>query len=869
MGYLTALRPLLRPRYPDFADLLPWEEVLDRDEGIWSTKDDGLLTMFRLWPRDLQGLEPSEQGVIMLRVNEAFKRLPAGWAVWFHLRHVPYVGYAEAAWPHPVAQVLDDEYRAALTAPGVRWTSEVYLSLWRKASKDVGASVRPLLLDEPYRPVGRGAASGLAPFRQEVTRFVDVMSLACRGIERLNGDAGARYLHTWVSPHDQPVTLPVAALSMRHKLRDVGFTPGLVPTLGTNGAREYIKILRLNYKLPRQLRAALFRALHGVPFRYDCVTRWQTMDVSKAEDRTTSTQINILSTREGFKAQVLSKKNPGVELKNSYVQDQADDADAAQKQTLSDEAAQGFLEMSWLTRAPDLDTADRTLDQLASVIRRAGCVVTEEDINANEAFLGAMPGQAHLNVRRLEMNTLNLTDLCVFHLPWEGVPWNDHLRAPAVTTALTDGCLPYHLNTHVGDLAFSTVIGILGSGKSTYEAKVNYVDWQRYQDARTIGFDVGRSWECVTRASGGIFHDLNRGDARIQALHGLNDPDEFPFIYGWLLARLKEADLKPTPEITRCLMGGLNRLRNSDSPRRMKSLIQHLREIKNKIEPEARAKPLSGLTDVVRTYEAVIEPLSHFAEGGVYGHLTDAPVDGLSLGRIHTFELQKLLTIPDAWPAVLSLIFHRMDAALDGAPTRLLFGEAWVVFSIPEFMQGLKDWMPSWRRRNASGSFSTQSISQLLDNPLTPFLYESCQVRCFLPNSQALDTESRKGYEGMRLTPEELLLLTQARPKRDVYVVRPDGRRLIDMALPPMARSICGANSPADLRLIEALVDRFGAAEFPYRWLAAQGFEEAARQVQRALDGGHHETVADRLARAEALDSREPVAGRPLPRVPW
>lgn len=844
MGYLSVLRPLFRRRFPDFADLLPWDEVLDRQEGIWSTKDDGLLTMCRVWPRDLQGLELSEQGVLMLRINEAFKRLPAGWQAWLHLHHVPATGSPKAIWPHPVAAVLDEEYEAALTTPGRLWTSEVYLTLWRAASAGLSSQVRSLLLDEPHHPQPTGAAAGLSAFRHEVARILDILSLACRTIVRLDGDAGATYLHGWISPHEHPVTLPEHTGDMSRHLRDVGFYPGLVPTLGTADARTYIRVLDLNYKIPRHLTAAVFRDIHAIPSRFDHVARWVTMDRQQAEDRTTSTQINILSTRKGFKAQVFTKRNPGVELKNSYVQAQADDADAAQKAALSDEAAQVFLTMTWLARSADPDDANRILDQLASVIRRAGCVAVEEDLNATEAYLGSLPGQAHANVRRLEMNTLNVTDLCVWHLPWEGVPWNAHLNGPAVCLALTDGCLPYHLNTHVGDLGHAVVIGPSGSGKSTMEAFVNYVQWLRYPGARTIGFDVGRSWECVTRALGGTFHDLGRGEAQLQALHGLDDPDQFPAIYNWLLARLSEARQEATPMVTRCLMAGLHALRSSDSPRMVRSLVGHLGAIKNRIEPEARAKGNREMLVAVTTYEAVIEALSKFAQGGVYGHLTDAPVDQLTVGRIHTFELEALLALPDAWPAVMSLLLRRMMAESDGSPIRRLFGEAWVVFRIHELMEILRDWMPSWRRTNQSGSFSTQSISQLLGNPLTPFLYESCQVRCFLPNSQALDEESRRGYEGMRLNPEELRLLTQARPKRDVYVVRPDGRRLIDLALPPMARSICGANSPEALQQIARLVDQYGPAAFPYRWLAAHGFTEAARQVQEALEGARYDQAA-------------------------
>src|SRR5215471_11953518 len=109
-------------------DELPWQSLVAVDPAILRTEDDGFLTTFRVKPHDFRSLTKAEQGLIMLRINEAFQWLEKGWAVWLHARRVPVTNYPESPWPHPVGQLLDDEWKAHLTAPGRRWTTETYLT---------------------------------------------------------------------------------------------------------------------------------------------------------------------------------------------------------------------------------------------------------------------------------------------------------------------------------------------------------------------------------------------------------------------------------------------------------------------------------------------------------------------------------------------------------------------------------------------------------------------------------------------------------------------------------------------------------------------------------------------------------------------
>jgi type IV secretion system protein TrbE len=265
---------------------------------------------------------------------------------------------------------------------------------------------------------------------------------------------------------------------------------------------------------------------------------------------------------------------------------------------------------------------------------------------------------------------------------------------------------------------------------------------------------------------------------------------------------------------------------------------------------------------LVQRGNQIIATLHDYAQGGLHGHLFDADVDQCTLGMMDTFTLDRLLKMPRAAPGLCEVIFHRMDRRVDGRPRRIVFDEFWVALGTAEdgmhteatsllaksLSRLLAVGIPAWRRQNRSGMFALQSISQMEGHRLTPLLLESCQTRFFFPNAKAMDAKVQRAYEGMDLHAEEIRRnIALAQPKREVYFTRPDGRRLVDLALHPIARSICGANRAEDHVLMDTLLARYGPEEFPVHWLQAQGFPEAAHTVDRGLQHSRAQARADLL----------------------
>jgi type IV secretion system protein VirB4 len=166
----------------------------------------------------------------------------------------------------------------------------------------------------------------------------------------------------------------------------------------------------------------------------------------------------------------------------------------------------------------------------------------------------------------------------------------------------------------------------------------------------------------------------------------------------------------------------------------------------------------------------------------------------------------------------LLYIFHRIEQMLDGSPTLITLDEGWLMLDNPQFLAKLAEWLVTLRKKNAAVVFATTSLSQLAKSPLLPILKESCPTKIFLPNDQATSEDVLPMYRDMGLNDRQVELLQMATPKSDYYVFSPDGHRLINLAMGPIALAFCGVSDPRDVKRIAELKESYGP-QWPVAWL--------------------------------------------------
>jgi len=218
--------------------------------------------------------------------------------------------------------------------------------------------------------------------------------------------------------------------------------------------------------------------------------------------------------------------------------------------------------------------------------------------------------------------------------------------------------------------------------------------------------------------------------------------------------------------------------------------------------------------------------LEPYTLGGPLGRLLDADKDGLSESRLMVFEMENLMKYGDgsssATVAVLLYLFRRIQKKLDGRPTLIVLDEAWVYLRDELFREYLRDWLKTLRKLNAVVVLATQNLSDIFNSGICDVVMEACPTKILLANAEAATAQSRRLYEAAGLNEREIQIVQSAVPKRQYYVVSPEGRRLIELGLGQVALSFVGVNGPEERKRVEDLVGAFPRT-WQAEWLRQRG----------------------------------------------
>ena len=184
------------------------------------------------------------------------------------------------------------------------------------------------------------------------------------------------------------------------------------------------------------------------------------------------------------------------------------------------------------------------------------------------------------------------------------------------------------------------------------------------------------------------------------------------------------------------------------------------------------------------------------------------------------FEIEDLMNLGDKnMVPVLTYLFRRIEKALDGSPTILVLDEAWIMLGHPVFRAKIREWLKVMRKANCAVILATQSLSDARNSGILDVLTESCPTKVFLPNSAAEDAGQKELYVGMGLNDKQINILKTSEPKRDYYIVSPQGRRKVQLALKSKALAFVGASDKESIARIRELAVEYGPDAWQEAWL--------------------------------------------------
>ena len=108
------------------ADYLPWAALVA--PGVVLNKDGSLQRSARFRGPDLDSAVAAELVAVAGRINNAFRRLGTGWAIFVEAQRVAAADYPDSRFPDPASALLDAERRAGFAEQGAHFQSEYFLT---------------------------------------------------------------------------------------------------------------------------------------------------------------------------------------------------------------------------------------------------------------------------------------------------------------------------------------------------------------------------------------------------------------------------------------------------------------------------------------------------------------------------------------------------------------------------------------------------------------------------------------------------------------------------------------------------------------------------------------------------------------------
>ena len=797
-----------RNRNRRLADFLPWAALVG--SGLVLNKDGSFLRTARFRGPDLDSAVAAELIAIAGRLNNAFRRLGSGWAIFVEAQRHPSSRYPESTFPDAASALVDAERKADFEEAGSHFESSYFLTFTYLPPAEDAARVEGWLY-EGRETKGLDPHEALNGFADRTDRILRLIEAFMRECQWLDDAEMLTFLHGCVSTKRQRVRVPETPIYLDALLADEPLTGGLEPRLGT----AHLRVLTIT-GFPTATTPGLLDDLNRLAFPYRWSTRAILLDKIDAVRLLTKIRRQWFAKRKSVAA-ILKEvmTNEASVLVDTDAANKAADADQALQELGADYAGVAYVTATVTVWDTDPRLADEKLRLVEKVIQGRDFTAMSETINAVDAWLGSLPGHVYANVRQPPISTLNLAHMIPLSAVWAGEARDEHLRDAPLLYGKTEGSTPFRFSLHVGDVGHTLIVGPTGAGKSVLLALMA-LQFRRYAGSQVFAFDFGGSIRAAALAMGGDWHDLgggltedNNGNGQdtsvsLQPLTGIDYVPERAWTADWIVTILTREGIAITPEVKEHIWTALTSLASAP----------------------VEERTITGLCVLLQSNE-LKQALRPYCVGGPYGRLLDAEHEHLGSATVQAFETEGLIGTPAA-SAVLAYLFHRIEQSFDGRPTLLIIDEGWLALDDEDFAGQLREWLKTLRKKNTSVIFATQSLSDIDGSAIAPAIIESCHTRLLLPNERAIEPQITAIYRRFGLNDRQIEIIARAVPKRDYYCQSRRGNRLFELGLSEVALALCAASSRTDQATIAQLFAEHRHDGFLSAWLRHRGLDWAA-----------------------------------------
>ncbi|MCK5934837.1 MAG: conjugal transfer protein TrbE, partial [Fulvimarina manganoxydans] len=425
-----------RNRNARLADFLPW--VALTGEGVILNKDGSFQRTARFRGPDLDSAVPAELVAVAGRLNNAFRRLGSGWAIFVEAQRHEAATYPASRFPDPASALVDAERKADFEEAGSHFESSYFLTFLYMPPAEDAARAESWLYEGRDR-AGVDAHEILRGFVDRTDRILQLIDAFMPECAWLNDAETLTYLHSTVSTKRHRVRVPETPMYLDALLADQPLAGGLEPRLGD----MHLRVLTI-VGFPTSTTPGILDELNRLAFPYRWSTRAILLDKTDATKLLTKIRRQWFAKRKSIAA-ILKEvmTNEASVLLDSDASNKASDADMALQELGADMIGQAYVTATVTVWDEDAAIAAEKLRLVEKVIQGRDFTCTPEGMNAIEAWLGSLPGHVYANVRQPPISTINLAHLIPLSAVWAGPERDEHFGEPPLLYGRTEGSTPF------------------------------------------------------------------------------------------------------------------------------------------------------------------------------------------------------------------------------------------------------------------------------------------------------------------------------------------------------------------------------------------------------------------------------------------
>jgi type IV secretion/conjugal transfer VirB4 family ATPase len=708
-----------------------------------------------------------------------------------------------------VSTLIDKERSYQFNSSGDMFESKTYVVITANEDKQLSKNTKRFIYNNEEQSRDLTPTEKVNKFTNKLRQFINYVSLGNHNkFRRLAGDELITYFHQSITGTQENMLAPDSDTMLDIYLSRCGWLPGHSVEIGN----KHVKTLSIdNY--PAKIHPMLMNLLNTLAIEFKYCTRYALLSKKQADSELKRLQSSWSSKAIGMKG-VLVQAFGGVPKLDQAAESKNQETQICIAENEDGEIKYGFYTATFVLFNEDLAELNNNILQLKDAIQNLNFVLREEVVNSSESYLGTLPGHGGYDCRLIPFDSIGWSYL----LPIAGIyageakcpnPYYPKESSPLFYAATGD-CNIYRYNSQVEDVGHGKVLGPTGGGKTT-AIGLMMSSHKKYPNNKIIMLDKDASSKYTILAHGGKYYDpSDLAIHKIAPFTNIEDKYSFELIHKWLCETFAINGVTMTAERRGELSQALKRLAN---------LIPNERKFSNLVIQE------EDLRSTFRNLKASI-----FGEimDGTDDHILNNSLVGIDIGRI--LGLAEQYSSP-----IIRCLLNKVDISADRkVPTLLFIEEGWMLLDREEYRNEIKDWLKTYRKKLVSVIFISQSLSDIAKSAIKDILMESCPTKIYLPNPEALQSDVRQQYKDFGLNDSQINLIATATPKKDYYIVQPQGQRLVDFNLGEVTLAFLGISSNEQIERFNKHFD-INNNEWAANYLDACDLKDAANYVRENL----------------------------------